>query len=111
MMKPCWVPPDAPFPSLAPGFPSYKTLTAPATCPSHSILTMTPTDEESKAQRAWEICLRSHSQKVAEQTQYAAWLTPTVAHVTSMWSAALIFWGVLALVCGQPHMTVTLLVP
>ena len=49
---------------------SCKTLTAPATCSvtftSHSILPTTPTDEESKAQRGWEICLRSHSREAAE---------------------------------------------
>lgn len=55
---------------LGPRFPSSKTLTAPAirsiTSTSRSMLIITPTDEGSKAQRGWEISLRSHSQEVAE---------------------------------------------
>lgn len=66
MTEPGWVPLAAPFPSLGPRFPSYKTLTAPAMSTSHPILTITLTEEESKAQRAWDIWLRSHSQEVAE---------------------------------------------
>lgn len=55
--------------NLLPG-PSCKTLTALAMCTvtstSHSVLTITFTDEKPKAQTSWEIYLGLHSQEAVE---------------------------------------------
>lgn len=95
--------------------PSCNSPTVPAVCgitsASHSILTTTPTDEESEAQRGWEICLRSHSQEAAELRSKPRPGRLPQHHLPPIQSPALAFSGVLALTCGQPHMMISLLVP
>lgn len=103
----CCTAPDDPIPSLGTAVKPLQLLPrAVLPSPGNTTTPTTPTDEESKAQRGWEICLRSHSPEAAELGCKPRSGSLPQHHSTT----APTFRGVLALVCGQPHVTINLLV-
>lgn len=123
MRAPCWVPqmlcssPWAPGPSAVK--PTQLLPRAASRPPANSIPTITPTKGHAgyreggarRAQRGQELCLRLHSQKLTDVGSRPRPGRLPQHHMPSTWSAALPFRGALAIVCGQPHVTITLLVP